>query len=119
MNAAIAIKSRAEHRLGEVLALTVRAGKPNCNTPLQLPAEIDRMQSSRAQTLARMTCLGGGSLDSPRESCLYLPFAFAGGSNSPTRRAAPDFYFRNSGFLFMRPANFLLTQAGQRRRLAT
>jgi hypothetical protein len=59
-NAAVKVKARAEHRLGEVLDATVRHGghnKKQSNTALPcsangLPEEITKMQSSRAQQLA-------------------------------------------------------------------
>lgn len=53
-NAAVKIKLKVEHRLGEVLRETVKAGNPqlNCDTVSQLPDEITRKQSSRAQQVA-------------------------------------------------------------------
>jgi N6-adenosine-specific RNA methylase IME4 len=61
-NATIKIKARIEHRLGEVLAVTVKHGghnKKQDNTVLscsagELPEEITPMQSSRAQQFARV-----------------------------------------------------------------
>jgi N6-adenosine-specific RNA methylase IME4 len=49
-NAAVKVKARVEHRLGEVLAETVSTNR--YNTALHLPREITPMQSSRAQQLA-------------------------------------------------------------------
>ena len=59
-NAALKIRMRVEHRLGEVLAETVRhqGGRPEGNgdavSPFQLPDEVTRKQSSRAQQLASL-----------------------------------------------------------------
>src|SRR5262249_22774741 len=56
-NAALLVKARAEHRLGEVLAATVNhAGSRGVGdaVPRPLPEEISRKQSSRAQQLARV-----------------------------------------------------------------
>jgi hypothetical protein len=59
VNAAVKVKALVEHRLGEVLAETVKheGGRPekNCDTVSQLiPEEITRKQSSRAQQLAKI-----------------------------------------------------------------
>lgn len=58
-NAALAIKLRCEHRLGEVLGETVRAGgdrksKSHDVTLNGLPNGIGKMDSCRAQQLARI-----------------------------------------------------------------
>jgi hypothetical protein len=45
-NAAVKIKLRVKHRLGEVLAETVSTNR--CDTASHLPEEISRKQSSRA-----------------------------------------------------------------------
>ncbi len=51
-NAGVKIKMRIEHRLGEVLAETVRPRGRNSSGNGMLPEEIEKMQSSRAQQLA-------------------------------------------------------------------
>src|SRR5262245_21778756 len=56
-NAALLVKARAEHRLGEVLAATVNhAGSRGVGNAVlsTLPGEISPMQSCRAQQLARV-----------------------------------------------------------------
>jgi hypothetical protein len=55
-NALLKVRAFVKHRLGEVLAETVKAGNPklNCDTASQLPDKITRKQSSRAQQLARV-----------------------------------------------------------------
>lgn len=53
-NAAIKVKESVAHRLGQILAETVRPGRPkkNCDIVSQLPDGIDRKPSSRSQQLA-------------------------------------------------------------------
>jgi N6-adenosine-specific RNA methylase IME4 len=58
-NAAVKIRARVEHRLGEVLAATVnhKGGRPSENADMVsafLPGEITQKQSSRAQQFARL-----------------------------------------------------------------
>ena len=45
---------KAEHQLGKLLAVKVRAGNPNCKPGGQLPEGITRNQSSDWQTLAKV-----------------------------------------------------------------
>jgi hypothetical protein len=58
-NAAVKIKARVVHRLGEVLAATVNhagnRGPGNAVLPRTLPEKITKMQSSRAQQLASIS----------------------------------------------------------------
>ncbi len=58
-NAAVKIKAKVEHRLGEVLALTVKRGgdrksKGHDVTLNGVPEQVTRKQSSRTQALARV-----------------------------------------------------------------
>src|SRR3972149_4828081 len=48
------IRLRAERRLGELLAKSVRAGNPNCSPGGQLLAGITRKQSSNWQTIPKL-----------------------------------------------------------------
>lgn len=51
---ATVVRLRAERRIGELLAATVKAGNPNCRPGRQLPAGITRDQSSKWQAVARV-----------------------------------------------------------------
>jgi len=56
-NAAVKIKARIEHRLGEVLAETVRPGNPQFGHGVRngkIPDGVPPRQSSRTQQLARV-----------------------------------------------------------------
>jgi N6-adenosine-specific RNA methylase IME4 len=53
-NAALKIRLRIEHRLGEVLAETIRPRGRNSSSSGQLPEEITRTESSRLQRLAEL-----------------------------------------------------------------
>jgi hypothetical protein len=53
-NDALMVRARTEHRLGEVLAETVKARGRNSSGNSVLPEGISKIQSSRAQQLARI-----------------------------------------------------------------